>query len=48
MVKRGYRNFNENEFQEAIHHLYWISIVDIKSKDPNHTVNNFLNSVTYF
>ena len=35
MVKRDYRNFNENEFQGAIHNLDWESIVDIKLKYPN-------------
>ena len=47
MVKRDYRNFNENEFHGAIHNLDWESIVDIKLKDPNLPINNFLNSVTY-
>ena len=47
MVKRGCRNFNENEFQETIYNLDWVSIVDIKSKDPNHLINNFFNNVTY-
>ena len=44
IVKRDYRNFNENEVQEAIYD--WVSIVDIKSKDPNNSINNFMNSAT--
>ena len=30
MVKRDYHNFNENEFQDAMRNLDWVSIVDIK------------------
>ena len=45
MVKKDYCNFNGNEFQGAIHNLDWESLVDIKLKDPNLSINNF-NSVT--
>ena len=47
MVKRDYRFFNENEFQWAIQNLDWESIVNIKLKDPNHSINNFFNRVIY-
>ena len=46
MVKRDYRNFNENEFQGSVHNLDWESIVDIKLTDTNLSINNFFNSVT--
>ena len=47
MYKRDYSNFNENEFKEAVDGLDWHSIVDIIQKDPNHSLNNFYNSITY-
>ena len=47
MYKRDYSNFDENEFKEAVDGLDWHSIVDINQKDPNHSLNNFYNSITY-
>ena len=47
MYKRDYSNFDENEFKEAVDSLDWHSIVDINQKDPNHSLNNFYNSITY-
>ena len=47
MFKRDYSNFNENEFKEAIDRLDWESIVDVNQKDPNRSLNNIYNSITY-
>ena len=47
MYIRDHSNFNENEFKEAVDGLDWHSIVDINQKDPNHSLNNFYNSITY-
>ena len=47
IFKRDYSNFNENEFKEAVDRLDWHSVVGINQKDPNRSLNNFYNSITY-
>ena len=47
IFKRDCSNFNENEFKEAVDRLDWHSVVDTNQKDPNRSLNNFYNSITY-
>ena len=47
IFKRDYSNFYEKEFKEAVDRLDWHAVVDINQKDPNRSLNNFYNSITY-
>ena len=47
LFKRDFSNFNKNEFKQAVNNFDWNLIVNIDQKDPNLSINNFYNSITY-
>ena len=47
LYKRDFSNFIEDEFKEAVSNFNWDSIVNLQNKDPNLSLSNFYNSITY-
>ena len=48
LFKRDFRNFNEDEFRKTISGYNWETIVNIQGNDPDLSLNNFYNSITFF
>ena len=47
LFKRDFSNFNKNVFKQPVNNFDWNLIVNIDQKDPNLSINNFYNSITY-
>ena len=47
LVKRDFSHFNEREFCEDISNMNWDRICDLNENDPDLSMKNFFDAITY-
>ena len=47
MKERNFRNFNEREFVETINNLNISNILEIEKNEPNFSIENLHNHITF-